>query len=1280
MIASNEMFSIPVLQLNQDKRKIANIHLYNSLNRPLPMFQIVLLQEPKLMEIPANFNIFPPKKFLKNPRAAILCHNSLKGAFIASYSSRDICMVRVTLWNRNFVLISCYAHKNIPVQQVISAFPSNALKNCIIAIDTNAYSPKWGASKTCFRGLQIEEWLSQNELYPMNVLPHPPSFQSRKGSSYIDATFASSSTVSFIQNWSTLNQSAFCSGHTAFRFHLFHPSNITPISLPLPFYNLKTIDKKQFTSIFQDEFWSDPVTIQNFNSVSQIDDAFEKLGKIYSKTLEQTAETYSPRNRINPWWNDHLSRLKRIMQHNLELYRKFPWSFLHQHLYHTSRNLYMHQVIMTKKSWLTQQCQNISNPFHLLKWIKGSSTIGAITLCNNEEPILDAQSNTQALLDNLLTEDTPDNPYHTSIKQKINFHLQKDLQEFPEVLPTEISAALKQLRPFTAPGPDAVRNFMLQWTKSAVTNTLVMLFSLCIRHSYFPAVFKHGNLVVIPKLQATSFDTHKALRPITLLNVMGKLFERILLNRIEPCTSSSLDSSQFGFVKGSSTESVHLQLTNFLESNVHDQYGVAAIKLDIASAFDRVWHPAILKNLIDYGCPLYLTKLIQNYFIDREIHSNYAQGCASKNLSLSVPQGAVLSPLFWKIFLNPLLEALKKLPNSKIFAWADDALLLILYKKKCLHLLKQILEEAFHIIHEWCIFNKASISTTSGKTALVLFQTHTNATLTLQTPFGTITSSNQLKFLGVIYDSKLSFMPHIQTMINNYIHLKHSLIPYYARSLNLSTNFIHKIFSTVIVPKFFYSCATWCSVLLSQNILSKIQVFLNDCARYITRAIKTTPIHLLLALANIPTAKQYIENFTLRCIARILHQPNSELRLLLQLPSRSKSSYIINSLLQSNNLSFRFSPTIDSYQFSATHHDNIGINCNFDRFLSVKNEHFIFFCDGSKSIDNSTLVGISFVLFQGTKFENPIRTLSLCLPSLHSHNEAELWAILAIGLSLKNAHNSDAPNNAKLHKQLYEFGWPISPFDIFPPIHIYAANQQTIHIYSDSMCSLASLQNPQMAQLKHLTCTILEILHTLPFQFQLHWIPGHHGHKGNELADTFAKNAKISPNSPLIFPVPYTTYQPIKVFLKDQNFNQLRANWNAITIERPSIIDFFPSFAHFQKYLKNSHKYPYLNGVISNHLPTHAHLFRMNLTTGPACPTCMCPDDTNHFWFECVKFSTQRKVLLNQLHLPRTHFNMQFIFLTFQHAHYPTLVALNTYIEKTLYNKSAPSKREFNEI
>jgi Endonuclease-reverse transcriptase len=230
--------SIEILQLNQDKRFIASTHLFNALNQPIPQFQIALLQEPKLLDIPSDFHVFPPKNFIKKPRAAILCHNSLKGAFIAPYSSRDICMVRLTIGNQNIILISCYIHKNTPIEHFTASLPMETLKNCIIAVDTNASSQKWGGRKSCPRGKLLEEWLAQNDLYTANVLPHNPSFQNKNGSSFIDTTITSASLLTRIQNWSVCNQSAFCSGHLAFKFKL-GSSALTNKTFH-PFYNPTT--------------------------------------------------------------------------------------------------------------------------------------------------------------------------------------------------------------------------------------------------------------------------------------------------------------------------------------------------------------------------------------------------------------------------------------------------------------------------------------------------------------------------------------------------------------------------------------------------------------------------------------------------------------------------------------------------------------------------------------------------------------------------------------------------------------------------------------------------------------------------------------------------------------------------------------------------------------------------------------------------------------------------------------------------------------------------------
>ena len=107
------------------------------------------------------------------------------------------------------------------------------------------------------------------------------------------------------------------------------------------------------------------------------------------------------------------------------------------------------------------------------------------------------------------------------------------------------------------------------------------------------------------------------------------------------------NKAQRGFIKGSSTEAALLEVHNSIQSKLKRSHNmIAGLSLDIAAAFDRAWHPAILKNLIDKDMPLPYVKLIQNYLLDRQISLSYGGGTASKTLTRSTPQAAVLSPYY----------------------------------------------------------------------------------------------------------------------------------------------------------------------------------------------------------------------------------------------------------------------------------------------------------------------------------------------------------------------------------------------------------------------------------------------------------------------------------------------------------------------------------------------------------------------------------------------------------------------------------------------------------
>ncbi|CAM9814810.1 unnamed protein product, partial [Heterosigma akashiwo] len=98
-----------------------------------------------------------------------------------------------------------------------------------------------------------------------------------------------------------------------------------------------------------------------------------------------------------------------------------------------------------------------------------------------------------------------------------------------------------------------------------------------------------------------------------------------------------------------------------------------AFFLDISGAFDKCWHPLVLKTLIDKGCPRYLVNIINDYLHDRKV-TLYSGGVSlSKILTTGCPQGGVLSPFIWRLYINSLLGLLDRIHGSDDFqGWADD--------------------------------------------------------------------------------------------------------------------------------------------------------------------------------------------------------------------------------------------------------------------------------------------------------------------------------------------------------------------------------------------------------------------------------------------------------------------------------------------------------------------------------------------------------------------------------------------------------------------------------
>ena len=128
--------------------------------------------------------------------------------------------------------------------------------------------------------------------------------------------------------------------------------------------------------------------------------------------------------------------------------------------------------------------------------------------------------------------------------------------------------------------------------------------------------------------------------------------------------------------------------------------GLALISLDITGAFDRAWHTAILHALHQKECPTHLLRTIKSFLTNRTATLYYNKGFSTHDLSQSTPQGAILSPFLWNVFIDSLLTSLTN-KGFQVQAYTDDICILIPYNRNQILALQQEIDKAINAAIEW---------------------------------------------------------------------------------------------------------------------------------------------------------------------------------------------------------------------------------------------------------------------------------------------------------------------------------------------------------------------------------------------------------------------------------------------------------------------------------------------------------------------------------------------------------------------------------------------------